>query len=73
MTKKKTKKIRINFFKVIMLLSAILSLFLLIHDFIFWGIIPLFSGEVVQLTYFGFFLDLIAIGTLELFFQYIWE
>jgi len=71
--KKRIRKRRINFFKVVMLLSAILSLILLIHDFIFWGIIPLFSGEVIQLTYFGFFLDLIAIGTLELFFQYIWE
>ena len=69
--KKRIRKRRINFFKVVMLLSAILSIVLLIHDFIFWGIIPLFTGEVVQLTYFGFFLDLIAIGTLELFFQYI--
>lgn len=71
--KRRIRRKRISFFKVIMLLSALLSLILLIHDFIFWGIIPLFSGEVVQLTYFGFFLDLIAIGTLELVFQYIWE
>lgn len=71
--KKRIRKRKINFFKVVMLLSAILSLILLIHDFIFWGIIPLFSGQFYQLTYFGFFLDLIAIGTLELFFQYIWE
>ena len=71
--KRRIRKRKISFYKVIMLLSALLSLILLIHDFIFWGIIPLFSGEVVQLTYFGFFLDLIAIGTLELFFQYIWE
>ena len=71
--KRRIRKKRISFFKVIMLLSALLSLILLIHDFIFWGIIPLFSGEVIQLTYFGFFLDLIAIGTLELVFQYIWE
>lgn len=71
--KRRIRRKRISFFKVIMLLSALLSLTLLIHDFIFWGIIPLFSGEVVQLTYFGFFLDLIAIGTLELVFQYIWE
>lgn len=69
MTKKKVKKVRINFFKVIMFISAILSLVLLIHDFIFWGIVPLFTGHFIQLTYFGFFLDLIAIGTLELFFQ----
>lgn len=69
--KKRIKKRKINFFKVVMLLSAILSLILLIHDFIFWGIIPLFTGQFIQLTYFGFFLDLIAIGTLELFFQYI--
>lgn len=71
--KRRIRKRKISFYKVIMLLSALLSLILLIHDFIFWGIIPLFTGEVVQLTYFGFFLDLIAIGTLELFFQYIWE
>lgn len=71
--KRRIRKRKISFYKVVMLLSAIFSLILLIHDFIFWGIIPLFTGEVVQLTYFGFFLDLIAIGTLELFFQYIWE
>jgi hypothetical protein len=71
--KKRIKKRKINFFKVVILLSAILSLVLLIHDFIFWGIVPLFTGHFIQLTYFGFFLDLIAIGVVEMAWQLIME
>ena len=55
-----------------MLLSAIFSLILLIHDFIVWGLIPIFTGNFIQLTYSGFFLDLAAIGCIELVYQYIW-
>lgn len=71
--KRRIRKKRINFYKVIMLLAALLSLILLIHDFIFWGIIPLFTGQFIQLTYFGFFLDLIAIGVIEMAWQLIME
>ena len=46
---------------------------LLIHDFIFWGIVPVFSGTFYQLTYFGLFIDVIAIAMLDLSVRYIKE
>lgn len=70
--KKRIRKRRLSFYKVVMLLSAIFSLILLIHDFIVWGLIPIFTGNFIQLTYSGFFLDLAAIGCIELVYQYIW-
>lgn len=63
--KKKIKKIKINFFNIVILITAIISSVLLIHDFLFWGVIPMFTGNFYCLTYFGMFLDLIAIGLLE--------
>ena len=53
--KKKSKKIKINFFNLFMLLSGCLGAYVLIHDLIVWAIIPLFTGEFVMLTYFGMF------------------
>lgn len=67
------KKIKINLFNLVSLISMIICSALLIHDFIFWGVIPMFSGVTYQLTYFGLFLDVIAIGLLELNIQLIKE
>ena len=62
---KKKIKIKINFFNIVILITAIICSYTLIHDFIFWGVIPMFTGNFYCLTYFGMFLDLIAIGLLE--------
>lgn len=67
------KKIKINLFNLVSLITMIICSALLIHDFIFWGVIPMFSGITYQLTYFGLFLDVIAIGLLELNIQLIKE
>ena len=67
--KKKIKKRRSNYrispFKVLVFISFLLASTLLIHDFIFWGIIPMFKGEFYQLTYLGLFLDLSAFFIIE--------
>lgn len=67
------KKIKINLFNLVSLITMIICSALLIHDFIFWGVIPMFSGVTYQLTYFGLFIDVIAIGLLELNIQLIKE
>lgn len=64
---------KFNLFKIVPLITMLICSFLLIHDFIFWGVIPMFSGVTYQLTYFGLFLDVIAIGLLELSIQCIKE
>lgn len=70
---KKKKKVKINLFNLVSLITMIICSALLIHDFIFWGVVPMFSGITYQLTYFGLFIDLIAIGLLELNIQLIKE
>lgn len=67
------KKIKINLFNLVSLITMIICSALLIHDFVFWGVIPMFSGVTYQLTYFGLFIDVIAIGLLELNIQLIKE
>ena len=71
--KKRIKKIKFNFFKFVILFTMLVSSILLIHDFIFWGIIPMFSGITYQLTYFGLLIDLTCIGLLEVSIQLIKE
>lgn len=71
--KRKKAKIKINFFNLFMLLSACLGAYVLIHDLLVWAIIPLFTGEFVMLTYFGMFVDLTAIGLIEITIQMIKE
>ena len=70
---KKKKKVKINLFNLVSLITMIICSALLIHDFIFWGVVPMFSGITYQLTYFGLFIALIAIGLLELNIQLIKE
>lgn len=67
------KKFKLNLFHTFMFLSACIGAFVLIHDFIVWGILPLFNGEFITLTYFGMFIDLIAIGLIEITIQNIKE
>lgn len=60
------KKFKLNLFHTFMFLSACLGAFVLIHDFIVWAIIPLFTGDFIMLTYFGMFVDLTAILLIDM-------
>ena len=59
--KKRKSNYKISPFKVFVFLNFILCCGLLIHDFIFWGIVPMFKGEFYQLTYLGLFIDIASI------------
>lgn len=61
MKKQVNKKYKISPFKVFVFLNFLLCSGLLIHDFIFWGIIPMFKGVFYQLTYLGLFMDVASI------------
>lgn len=65
--KKRVKKstYKINWFRVLVVLSTLLGTGLLIHDFICYAIIPLFSGLFYHMTYLGFFIEFVAIGLVE--------
>lgn len=65
------KKIKINYFNILILISLILSASLLLHDFIFWGILPFFTGKFYMLTYLGMFVDISALIILEISLQII--
>lgn len=65
------KKIKIKYFNVIVLLSAIISSTLLLHDIIVYGIIPLINHKYYTVTYYGMFIELIALFTLEVSLQII--
>lgn len=64
---------KINWFNIIVFITFLLSGGLLVHDFLVWGIIPLFSGNFILLTYFGLIVDLLALFMLEASIQYIKE
>lgn len=68
MKTKKAKKTtyKISPFKVFVFINFLIASGLLIHDFIYWGIIPMFNGEFYQLTYLGLFLDLSALFIVEI-------
>ena len=70
---KRNKKMKLNLFNVLVFITMIITGGVLLHDFIFWAIIPVFSGQYYMLTYFGLFLDLISIAMLDLSIQYIKE
>lgn len=63
--KKRKSNYKISPFKCLVFINFLLASGLLIHDFIFWGIIPMFNGEFYQLTYLGLFLDLSAFFIVE--------
>lgn len=58
--KKRKSNYKISPFKVLVFINFLLASELLIHDFIFWGVIPMFKGQFYQLTYLGLFIDFIA-------------
>jgi len=63
---KKKKQIKFNFKNVFVFITTIIATFVLGYDFLVWGVIPAFNKEFIQLTYFGMFVDLIAIFVLEM-------
>ena len=64
---------KINYFNILVFITMILSGGLLIHDTFIFAIKPLFTGDFVCLTYFGFFLDMIGFFMLEVSTQYVKE
>lgn len=67
------KKVKFNWFNFIVLIAAIASGLLLFHDFTIWGVIPLFTGKTVMMTYTGMLTDVMAICILDLTVDYIAE
>lgn len=63
---KKIKRIKLNPMNAVVLITTFIALYVLIHDFLVWGIIPMFSREYIQLTYLGMFEDILAIFALEI-------
>lgn len=68
---KTKKRYKIDYFKVFVVINFILCSALLIHDFVFWGIIPMFTGVFYQLTYMGLFIDLSALMIVDVSIQLI--
>lgn len=68
---KTKKRYKIDYFKVLVVINFIICSALLIHDFVFWGIIPMFTGVYYQLTYVGLFIDLSALMIVDLSIQLI--
>lgn len=72
---KKRKKIhfKLNIGKLVILVSILIAFLILLHDFIFWAITPIFTGTFYELTYTGLFIDLLCAFVLETGTQYIKE
>ncbi len=58
-------KVKVNSFNILVLITAIISTYCIAHDLIILGIIPLFTKNLVSLTYTGLLLDVCAIFMLE--------
>ena len=71
--KKRKSKLKLNWFHIYMFACSCLAAYVLVHDLLVWAIIPLFTGDFVMLTYFGMFVDLTAIGMIDLTIQAIKE
>lgn len=65
------RKVKINKFNILVLITAIIGTSFIAHDFIFLGIIPLFTKNLVSLTYTGILFDICAIFMLEASYQII--
>lgn len=74
MKKRVKKKYKLSLFNIIAILSVIGAAILLIHDLLVWAIIPLFTThEFFMITYFGFFVDMIAMFVLDTGWDYLKE
>lgn len=71
--KKFMKRIKITTFNVLMLVQLLISGFVLGHDLFIWGIKPLFTGQYLIVTYFGMFVDFLALAMFYGSFEYFKE
>ena len=51
------RKVKLNLFNLLVLVTAIISFYCIVHDFIILGIIPLFTKNLVSLTYTGVIIE----------------
>lgn len=63
--KKMKKSVKVNLFNILVLITAIISSYCIVHDFIILGIIPLFTKNLVSLTYTGVIIDICAVFMLD--------
>lgn len=59
--------------KIVILFSITIAILILLHDFIFWAIKPIFTGTFYELTYTGLFIDMLCAFVLESGTQYLKE
>lgn len=64
---------RMGITKIVVLLSILIAFLILLHDFIVWALLPVFTGNFLTLTYTGLFVDLLCAFVLESGIQYIKE
>lgn len=64
---------KMNFSKLVILISITIAFLILLHDFIVWALLPIFTGNFLTLTYTGLFVDLLCAFVLETGTQYIKE
>lgn len=64
---------KLSLFEIVILISIVIAFSILLHDFIFWAITPIFTGMFYQLTYTGLFVDLFCVFVLESGTQYFKE
>ena len=57
---------KLNYFNITILITMFISSFILIHDFTFYGFIPMLKGKAYIVTYFGLFVDFMALCLLEI-------
>lgn len=54
------KRVKVNLFNILVLITAIISTYCIAHDFIILSITPLFTKNFVSLTYTGAIIDICA-------------
>lgn len=59
------RKVKLNLFNLLVLVTAIVSTYCIAHDLIVLGIIPLFTKNLVSLTYTGAIIDICAVFMLD--------
>ena len=63
--KKMKKRVKVNLFNILVLITSIISSYFIVHDFTILGIIPLFTKNLVSLTYTGAIIDICAVFMLD--------
>ena len=59
------RKVKLNLFNLLVLVTAIISSYCIAHNLIVLGIIPFFTKNLVSLTYIGVLVDMCAIFMLD--------